>query len=131
MATANSFDESLIAASVPFGNRAKALLFAYCISVSTESVGGVVTINNHKVRKDYASQVLNNPDTYVPNFVWAAAANQTLANDVLTIGNTNANFNSSTTSAQVDAAIAATTASTLDADINNAVAAAFNAFANA
>lgn len=125
--TATSLDMELIAGDTVFANRVKALTFAYCdTTVQSE------TANNHTARRSYCQQILNNPNTYIPNLVWAAASNQTLANDVVTtLGrNFTASDTTSTIAGAVTTATPLTTGAT-DTDINNAVAAAFNAFANA
>jgi hypothetical protein len=127
MATATSFDVQLIAADTAFQGRVKALTYTYCIS----TVAGE-TVNNHLARKTYASQILNNPNSYIPNFVWVAAQDQTLANSVVTANG--ANFTSSTTAATVAAAVTTPTplsTGATDVLISNAIANAFNIMANA
>lgn len=124
---ATLFDMQLIANDTSFKGRVQASVYAFCV-VTVQSE----TANNHTLRKAYASQVLNAPNTFMNNFVWAAASNQTLANDVITAAGSN--FTASTTPAQVAAAVTTgtpTTTGATDTDINNAVAAAFNTLANA
>lgn len=121
------YDMQWIAQDNNFKGRVQASVYSYCISTVQSE-----TVNNHAARKAYAAQILNNPNSFMNNFVWAAASNQTLANDVITANG--ANFNSSTTGAQVAAAVTTATPTTTgatDTDINNAVASAFNALANA
>jgi len=129
MATATLFDMQLIAQDQTFGNRVKASLYQYCTTTLQSE-----TANNHTARRTYAATVLNNPNSFISDFAWASASNQTLANDVITTGNAGANFTSATTTAQVAAAVTTSTPTTTgatDTDINNAVANAFNALANA
>jgi hypothetical protein len=135
MATANSFDMQLIAADSNLKTRVQALLNAFLVgTVFPESCSdtGSVTPQRHLARKAYASQVLNNYSAYATMFEWAAASNQTLANDVVTTNG--GNFTSSTTQATVAAAVTTATPTTTgatDTDINNALAASFNLLANA
>ena len=124
MATASLLDKQFIAQDTFFQNMVKASVFQYATTtVQTAQSGGNV------VQKNYAAQVLNNPNNFIPNFTWAAAVNQTLADAVITTGNAGAHFTTSTTTATVTSAIQA---AGLDPTlVNNAVAAAFNALANA
>jgi hypothetical protein len=119
MATANLLDMSILATDGAFSNRVFESLILFCWStVPGESITSS-TVGLHAARKNYAAAVLNNPTFYKPLFVNAAATNQTVANEA-TVGGTLAGL----TATQVATAAAAC----LDADINNAVAAAFNAF---
>ncbi len=123
MATASLFDMSAIAQDVAFSNRVKASLYAYCTTTLQSE-----TANNHPARRSYASQVMNNPNEFIPDFTWAAASNQTLADGIITNGNVGLHFDATTTSLAIAAAVAA---GGTDTNINNAVANAFNALANA
>jgi hypothetical protein len=128
MAAATLLDMSLIANDQTFKNRVQASLFAYCTTTLQSE-----TANNHAARKVFAAQLMNAPNSFIPNFTWAAASNQTLANDVIT-ANGGANFTASTAPSTIAAAITTATPTTTgatDTDINNAVANAFNALANA
>ena len=119
MATANLTDMSILATDTTFGNRVLASLTQFCTSsIPSEAITGT-TVQLHIARKQYASQVLNNPNNYKPLFINAAAANQIVANDATASGTL-----VGMTQPQVATAAAACT----DADINNAIAAAFNAF---
>lgn len=119
MATANLNDMSVLATDTVFGNRVLMSLIEFCTSsIPGESITGT-TVQLHIARKQYASQVLNNPNTYKPLFINAVAANQIVANDA-TAGGT---IVGGTTQSIATAALLCT-----DSDINNAVAAAFNAF---
>jgi hypothetical protein len=128
MATANLNDMATLATDAVFGNRVLVSLTEFCTtSVANETITASsatpasvqASINLHIARKNYASAVLNNPSFYKPLFVNAAAANQTVANDA-TAGGTLVSM----TPAQLATAALLCT----DIDINNAVAAAFNAF---
>lgn len=135
MTVATTLDMSLIAADTIFKGRVQASLFSYCVgTLLSESCTdtSATTPSRHIVRKSYASNVLNNIATSIPAFIWAAASNQTLANDVVTANG--ANFTASSGASVVAAAITTATPTTTgatDTDINNAVAAAFNLLANA
>ena len=113
MATATTFDMQLIAQDATFANRVKIELLIYSVFSASN--------------KNFAAQVFTNLELFTTRFVWAAAGNQTLANDVITNGNANANFTTSTTPTQVAAAIQA---GLTDTDLSNAVSTAFVAFAN-
>lgn len=119
MATANLNDMATLATDAVFGNRVLMALIEFCTTtVPAEAITGT-TVQLHIARKNYAAAVLNNPTTYKPLFVNAAAANQTVANDATTAGT----IVGATPAALGTAALLCT-----DTDINNAVAAAFNAF---
>lgn len=119
MATANLTDMSILALDGTFGNRVQMALTQFCtVTIPAETIS-TNAVQLHIARKQYASQILNNPNTYKPLFVLAVAANQIVANDA-TAGGTLVGM----TPAQIITAAALT----LDTDINNAVAAAFNAF---
>jgi hypothetical protein len=124
MATASLLDKQFIAQDTFFVNMVKASAFNYCTTtVQTSQSGG------NAAQKNYAAQVLNDPNSFISDFAWAAAVNQALADAVITTGNGGSHFTTATTAAAVTTAIqAAGIDSTL---INNAVAAAFNAMANA
>jgi hypothetical protein len=119
MATANLTDMSILAADTTFGNRVQMALTELCTTTIPAETISTNAVQLHIARKNYASQVLNNPNTYKALFVLAAAANQIVANEA-TAGGTLVGM----TPAQIITAAALT----LDTDINNAVAAAFNAF---
>lgn len=119
MATANLNDMATLATDAVFANRVLMSLTTFCTTtIPAESITGT-TVQLHIARKQYASAILNNPSTYKPLFVNAAAANQTVANDATT----NGTIVGATPAALATAALLCT-----DIDINNAVAAAFNAF---
>jgi hypothetical protein len=119
MATANLTDMSILATDSVFGNRVLESLVLFCWStVPGESITSA-TVGLHAARKNYSAAVLNNPAVYKPLFINAVSTNQTVANEA-TAGGTLVGL----TPTQVATAAAAC----LDADINNAVAAAFNAF---
>lgn len=119
MATANLNDMATLATDTVFGNRVLMSLVEFCTTtIPAEAISGT-TVQLHVARKNYASAILNNPTFYKPLFVNAAAANQTVANDA-TAGGT---IVGATPAALATAALLCT-----DTDINNAVAAAFNAF---
>jgi|SRR5882672_4491171 len=123
MATASLLDKELIASDTVFLNMVKASVFQFCTTtIQTTQSGG------NAVQKSYAAQVINTPNNFISNFAWAAAVNQNLADAVITAGNAGAHFTTSTTASAVTAAIQSGATDTL---INNAVAAAFNALANA
>lgn len=119
MATANLNDMATLATDPVFGNRVLMSLTMFCtVTVPTETVA-TNSIQLHVSRKNYASAILNNPPVYKPLFVNAAAANQIVANDATVSG---------TIVGATPAALATAALLCTDADINNAIAAAFNAF---
>jgi hypothetical protein len=121
MATATLNDMQVLATDPVFGNRVQMALTQYCTNViPTEAVATTASGSQiHISRKNYAANVLNNPVQYKPLFVLAAAANQIVANEATAAG---------TIVGETGAALATSALLCLDADINNAVAAAFNAF---
>jgi hypothetical protein len=121
MATANLNDMQTLATDPVFGNRVQMALTQYCTNVvPTETVATTASgCQIHIARKQYASNVVNNPTFYKPLFVLAVAANQTVANDATAGG---------TIVGDTGATLATAALLCLDTDINNAVAAAFNAF---
>jgi hypothetical protein len=119
MATANFNDMSILMTDSTFGNRVASALFTYCtVGIPGEAVTDA-TYKLHGARKAYAQQILNAPVVYKPFFINAVAVNQTVANEATATGTL-----VGMTAPQV------TTAALLclDADISNAVAAAFNTF---
>lgn len=119
MSTANLNDMATLATDTVFGNRIFMSLIQFCsVVVPGETINsGALAL--HVARKNYASQVLNNPNLYKPLFINAVAANQIVANDA-TAGGT---IVGDTAGPLATAALLCT-----DTDINNAIAAAFNAF---
>ena len=124
MATATLNDMQILATDVVFGNRVQMSLTQYCLTtvpseaVATTAGGSYI----HTLRKNFASNAVNNPVTYKPLFVLAAAANQTVANDATAAG---------TLVGMTPTQVATAALSCTDTDINNAVAAAFNGFIGA
>lgn len=117
MATANLNDMSVLAQDVVFGSRVLMALVQYCtVTIPAEAIA-TNAVQLHIARKQYAAQILNNPTTYKPLFVNAVAANQIVANDA-----------TATATLVGSATIPAQALLCTDTDINNAVAAAFNAF---
>ena len=117
MATAVLNDMAVLATDTVFGSRVLMSLIQFCtVTIPSETISST-TVQLHVSRKNYASQVLNNPNVYKPLFVNAVAANQIVANDATASGTL---VGSATVPAQ---ALLCT-----DTDINNAVASAFNAF---
>ena len=119
MTTANLTDMSILATVTTFGNRVLMALVEFCTSVVPSEAISASAVQLHVARKNYAAQVLNNPTVYKPLFINAAAANQIVANDATAAG---------TLAGMTKTQVATAAASCLDADINNAVAAAFNSF---
>lgn len=124
MATANFNDMQTLVTDVVFGNRVFMATVAFCtLTVPTEAVATTAAgCTVHTARKNYAANFLNNPTIYKPLIVNAVAANQTVANDATTNG---------TIVGAASSTIAAAALLCTDTDINNAVAAAFNAFIGA
>ena len=119
MSIANLTDMSILATDTVFGNRVLSSLTQFCtVTIPSESITST-TVQLHTARKQYAAAVLNNPSNFKPLFINAASVNQTVANDATAAGTL-----VGMTSTQVATAATACT----DTDINNAVAAAFNAF---
>jgi hypothetical protein len=123
MATANLNDMATLATDTVFGNRVLMSLLEFCeTSIPTETINlsaNPMAVELHTARKQYAAAILNNPTLYKPLFVNAAACNQTVANEATASG---------TVVGMTPANLATAALLCLDADINNAVAAAFNAF---
>lgn len=119
MATATLNDMQTLATDSVFGNRVLMALTQFCTTtIPSEAITGT-TVQLHVARKNFAAAVLNNPTFYKPLFVNAVAANQIVANDA-TAGGT---IIGDTGTTLATAALLCT-----DTDIENAVAAAFNAF---
>lgn len=119
MSTANLNDMATLMTDTTFGSRVNAAMILFCSTVvPSEAITGT-TVALHQQRKQYAASVLNNPQIYKPLFVAAVACNQIVANDATASG---------TLVGQTSTQIAAAALLCLDADINNAIAAAFNAF---
>lgn len=119
MAIANLTDMSILTTDTTFQNRVVAALTMYCWNtVQNESIVAS-SLAVHMARKNYAAQVLNNPNNYKTQFVNLVAANQTVANDATASG---------TLVGMGTAQVATAAALCTDTDINNAVAAGFNAF---
>jgi hypothetical protein len=126
-ATAAYFDVQLIAQDAIHAKKTQAAIYRYALV----TIGGLsdVSLVNHNQRKNYAFDVLNNFPAFSAGWNWAVAQNQTLANDVLNLGNAQANFPTTT----VAGAAAVTTAveAAPDGDYDNAVATYWNLMANA
>jgi hypothetical protein len=119
MATANLNDMATIATDAVFGNRVFMSLIEFCtITIPNETIT-TGSVQLHMSRKNYAAQILNNPTVFKPLFVNAVAANQIVANDATASG---------TVVGMSPTSLATATLLCTDTDINNAVAAAFNAF---
>lgn len=123
MSTANLNDMATLATDGVFGNRVFMALCIYCSSTILNETITSATVQIHAARKNFASQVLNNPNQYKPLFVNIAACNQTVANDATGTTGANGTLVGLTSTALATAALACT-----DTDIENAVAASFNSF---
>lgn len=119
MATANLNDMATLATDVVFGNRVFMSMVQFCTTVVPSETISSSSVQLHVSRKNYAAQILNSPNTYKQLFVNAVAANSIVANEATAGG---------TLVGQTSTQIATTTLLCLDNDINNAVAASFNAF---
>lgn len=119
MATANLTDMEILATDSVFQNRVLESLVLYCSSTVLNEGITAATLAQHIARKAYAQQVLNNPNNYKTQFVDVVSANQTVANEATAAG---------TLVGMTGPQVATAAALCTDADINNAVAAAFNAF---
>jgi hypothetical protein len=119
MATANLNDMATLATDPVFGNRVMSSLTLYCGTTVLNEAITAASVAQHNARKNYASQVLNNPTFYKPLFVNVVSVNQIVANEATATG---------TIVGQTGATLATSALLCLDSDINNAVAAAFNAF---
>jgi hypothetical protein len=118
-ATANLTDMSILTTDTVLGNRVLISYVNYCDNVILNESITAATLAVHIARKNYCQQILNNPSNFKAQFVDAVSANQTVANDATAAGTL-----VGMTPTQVATAASACT----DTDINNAVAAAFNAF---
>ena len=106
-------DMSLLANDANFGNRVGSGLWQTCVNISSEAWS-----SSHAARKQYVTQILNNPTFYKPFFVNVVSVDASVIADataagtvVLTTGN-----------------VATQGALVTDAHIGNAISAAFNAF---
>lgn len=118
MAVANFNDMQTLATDPVFGNRVLIALVQYCITVvDSEIPSGQMAAQVHALRKNFASNILNNQQIFKPQFVMAAASNQTCANDATT---------TATIVGLTGAALATQALLCTDAHISAAVAAAFN-----
>lgn len=122
MATANLTDMSILATDTVFQNRVAMALYVFCWSTIPGESITATSLAQHVARKQLAAAILNNPTLYTSKFVNAVAANQTVANDATATATL-----VGMTAGQIATAAAACT----DTDINNAVAASFNAFISA
>jgi len=119
MAVANLNDMATLATDAAFGSRVLMALVKFCtVTVPAETIA-TDTVQIHTARKNFAAGILNSPNTYKPLFVNAAAANQTVANDATA---------TATLVGMTPAALATAALQCTDTNINNAVAASFNAF---
>lgn len=120
MSTANLTDMSILATDSVFGNRVFVSLIQYITSTVANEAITAATLSVHVARRAYAQQILNGPpENFKQRFVDAASANQTVANEATVNG---------TLVGLTQPQVVTQAALCLDADINNAVAAAFNAF---
>jgi len=72
---------------------------------------------------NFVASILHNIDNYVPKFAWSAAANQNLADAIVTANTGGLNFTATTTAAQVQTAVfAGMTEVLLDAAVSSAYA---------
>ena len=111
MAIATTNDMRLIAQDSSFADRVKAEVFAYVYW------GGAPN-------KAFNRNVLQNMNLFSTSFIWAAATNSTVANEIITTGNANASFPTTTA---VGAAVVTTAVQSglVDSDLSNAVASAY------
>ena len=119
MATANMTDMSILATDATFQNRVLMALTLFCWSTIPGESITASTVSLHTARKSYSASVLNNPNYYKPMFVNAVSTNQTVANQATASG---------TLVGMTPTQLATAAALCVDSDINNAVAASFNAF---
>ena len=119
MATANLNDMAILATDTVFGSRVFAALIQFCTTVVPSEAISSTTVELHMARKVYAAAVLNSPNQYKPLFINAVASNSIVANEATAAG---------TLSGMTGQQVATAALLCVDADINNAVAAAFNAF---
>jgi hypothetical protein len=119
MATATLQDMSILATDSTFQNRVAMSLYVYCWNGVPSEAITAASLALHNARKNLAAQILNNPSNYTSKFVNAAATNQIVANEATVNG---------TLVGMTPAQLATAALGCTDSDINNAVAAAFNAF---
>lgn len=121
MATATLNDMATLTTDTTLQGRIFMSLMVYCtVTVPGEAVASSAgACSTHIARKNFAAQVMNNPNNYKTLFVNAVCANQIVANDATTNG---------TIVGDAPATLATAALLCTDTDINNAVAAAFNAF---
>lgn len=120
MATATETDMSILATDTVFGNRVQESTEKFSWNTVNSEPITAATVRTHEARVTYAQQILNNPTFYKPLFVLMVSSNQIVANDA-TVGGTLVGMTQS--------AVATAAAAILDTDIDNAVAAGFNALA--
>jgi len=129
MATANQLDKSVIRSDQNFGERVLSSLIQYItISVPSDTANGVDAVR-HMARKNFGTQVMLAQTQYKPLFITAASVNQTLANDA-TVNGTLVGLASSAIAAAITSSVPTSSGvpGITDADIDNAVANAFNSF---
>lgn len=119
MATANLTDMGILTTDTTFQSRVAMSMFVFCWSTVPGEAITSTSLAQHNSRKNLAAAILNNPAQYKSLFVNVVAANQTVANDA-TAGGTLVGMSPTS--------LATAAAACTDGDINNAVAAAFNAF---
>lgn len=118
-ATANFNDMQTLMGDPVFGNRVLIALVQYCIVTVAPETPAANGAQVHSLRKNYCANVLNNQTAYKSLFVTAAAVNQIVANEATASGSI---------VGQTGATLATSALLCLDADIQNAVASALNAF---
>jgi hypothetical protein len=119
MATANLTDMSILATDQTFQNRIEMALYLFCWSTVTGEAITSANLSQHIARKNFAAGVINNLANFKMSFVKMTAANQTVANDATASG---------TLVGSTPTQLATAAALCTDTDINNAIAAGFNAF---
>lgn len=106
-------DMSFLAGNTTFADRVGASLWQQCVNISSEAWS-----STHAARKQYVTQILNNPTFYKPFFVNVVSVDTTVIADATQAG----------TVVLGSANVTAQGALVTDAHIGNAISGAFNAF---
>jgi hypothetical protein len=119
MATANETDMSILWTDSTLQNRVEQALYKFCWSTLPSESITAANLVQHWTRVQFAKGVIFNLSNYKLPFTKMVASNQTVANDATAGG---------TLVGMTQQQLATAAAAVLDADIDNAIAAGFNAF---
>ena len=106
-------DMAFLSKDAAFATRVGSALWQTCTFIASEAWS-----KDHAARKQYVTQILNNPNFYAPFFVNAVSVDASVIADATAAG----------TVALTSGSVATQGALVTDAHIANAISAAFNAF---